>query len=75
MSSKRYVIDGKTYELPDSKLEECDRLNDEFHEALGNVKRPPVPDGCLSYKSNLPVLEVARKYRAKFRELLVEVEE
>lgn len=75
MSSKRYVIDGKTYELPDSKLEECDRLNDEFHEALGNVKRPPVPDGCLSYKSNLPVLEVARKDRAKFRELLVEVEE
>lgn len=73
MSSKRYVIDGKTYELPDSKLEEYDRLNDEFHEALRNVRRPPVPDGCLSHKSNLPVLEVARKYRAKFHELLVEV--
>ena len=75
MSSKRFIINGKSYELPESKLEECERLNDEFHKALGNVKRPPVPDGCLSYKSNLPVLEVARKYRAKFRELLVEVKE
>lgn len=27
-------------ELPDSKLEECDRLNDEIHEAFENVKRP-----------------------------------
>lgn len=75
MSLKRYVIDGKTYELPDGKLEECDRLNDEFHEALRNVETPPVPAGCLSFKSNLPMLEVAREYRAKFRELLVEVEE
>lgn len=75
MSSKRCVIDGKTYELPDSKLEECDRLNDEFHEALGNVKRPPVPDGRLSYKSNLPVLEIARECRARFRELPVEIAE
>lgn len=75
MSSKRYVINGKTYELPDSKLEECDRLNDEFHEALRNVKRPPVPAGCLSNKSNLPVVEVAREYRAKFRKLLIEVDE
>lgn len=74
MSSKRYVIDGKTYELPGSKLEECERLNDEFHEALRNVKRPPVPAGCLSNRSNLPVIEVAREYRAKFRDLLVEVD-
>lgn len=64
MSSKRFIINGKSYELPESKLEECERLNDEFHKALGNVKRPPVPEGCLSHKSILPVLEVAREYRA-----------
>ena len=41
--------------------------HDEFHQALGNVKRSPVPQGSLSYKSNLPVLEVAREYRAPMR--------
>ena len=75
MSSKRYIINGKSYELPESKLEKCERLNNEFHEALKNVKRPSIPAGCLSYKSNLPVLEIAREYRAKFKDLLVEVDE
>lgn len=74
LSPKRYVIDGKTYEPPESKLEECERLNDDFHEALRNVKRPPVPAGCLSNRSNLPVIEVAREYRTKFRDLLTEAD-
>lgn len=73
MISRRFDIDGKTYELPKSSLAEYERLDDEFHEALRNVKRPPVPKGCLSNKSNYPALEVAREYRAKFRELLVEI--
>ena len=47
----------------------------EFHEALRSVERAPVPEGCLSYKSNLPVLEVAREYLARFTELLVEADE
>ena len=72
MTSRRFDIDGKTYELPESRLEEYERLDDEFHEALRNVERPSVPKGCLSNKSNYPVLEVAREYRAKFRKLLVE---
>lgn len=73
MSSRRYDIDGKTYELPESRQEECNRLDAEFHEALRNVERPAVPHGCLSDKSNEPARRVWREYRAKFRELLVEV--
>ena len=38
MSLERFVIDGKTYELPESRAEECARLNDELHEELENIE-------------------------------------
>lgn len=44
-------------------------------EALNNLERPPVPAGRLSNKSNLPVLEIARECRIRFRELLVGIAE
>lgn len=50
MISRRYVIDGKTYELPESRLGEYELLDDEFHAALLNVKYPPLPKNCLSNK-------------------------
>lgn len=75
MSSERYVIDGKTYELPDGKLEDYERLNDEFRKVVMNTNCLPVPDGCLSNKSNEPLRKVWREYRAKFKKLLVEVKE
>lgn len=75
MSSERYVIDGKTYELPESRAEECARLNDEFHEAINSIEYPPLPKNCLSNKYNEPALMIWREYRAKFRELLVEVKD
>ena len=42
---------------------------------LNNLERPPVPAGCLSNESNLPVLKIARECRARFRELLVGIAE
>lgn len=75
MSSERYVIDGKTYELPDGKLEDYERLNYEFRKAITNTDCLPVPDGCLSNKSNEPLRKVWREYRAEFKKLLVEVKE
>lgn len=75
MSSERYVIDGKTYELPDGKLEDYERLNDEFRKTIMNTDCLPVPDGCLSNKSNEPLRKVWREYRAEFKKLLVEVKE
>ncbi len=75
MSSERFVIDGKTYELPESRAGECARLNDELHAELENIEYPPLPKNCLSNKYNEPARKVWQKYRAKFRELLVEVKE
>ncbi len=75
MNSERYVIDGKLYELPEAMAGEYKRLNDEFHEAIRNVEYPPLPRNCLSAKYNEGELKVVREYRARFRELLVEVEE
>lgn len=73
MNSRRYVINGKTYELPESRLGDYERLNDEFHEALLNVEYPPLPKNCLSNKYNEPMLRVVREYREKFHDLLEEV--
>lgn len=52
---KRYVIDGKTYELPDSKLDEYGRLKNEFHELIMSTECLPIPKGCLSNRSNEPL--------------------
>lgn len=75
MISRRYVIDGKTYELPESRLGEYERLDDEFHEALLNVEYSTLPKNCLSNKYNEPMWKVVRAYREKFHDLLVEVKE
>lgn len=75
MNSKRYVINGKTYELPEARLEDYERLDDEFHAALLNVEYPPLPKNCLSSKYDEPMRKVVREYREKFHDLLVEVKE
>ena len=72
---KRYVIDGKTYELPDSKLDEYGRLKNEFHELIMSTECLPIPKGCLSNRSNESLRKAWREYRAKFRDLLVEADE
>ena len=75
MSSERFIIDGKTYELPESRAEECARLNDEPHEELENIEYPPLSKNCLSNKYNEPMWKVVRAYREKFHDLRVEVKE
>lgn len=75
MSPERNIIDGKTYELPDSKLDEYERLNNEFHEVIMGTECLPIPKGRLSNKSNEPLHKVWREYRAKFRDLLIKVDE
>lgn len=75
MSSERYVIDGKSYELPESRAEDRARLNDEFHEVINSIEYPPLPKNCLSSKYNEPALMIWRECRAKFKDLLVEVKE
>ena len=54
MNSEQYAIDGKTYELPESRAKKRARLNDEFHEAINSIEYPSLPKNCLSNKYNEP---------------------
>ena len=69
MAPKRYVIDGKTYELTPDKAEKLQRLFDESIRQMQET-RAKLPPNCLSAKHEEPVREVWRKYRKEARKLI-----